>query len=261
LIRLTDKTVLTILVSVFLLLVAFEVRFTTRATIVLAESAVSVEVGDWVKYDLTAALASDDPNMELTPFLIAMNNTEWVKNVVVAISDTKITFERVIHYKDGNETKSVEYVDVGTGESSLNGSLIFIPSNLQKNDLVHSSLTEHYSINETIRRTYMGATRDINHLEGSGTTYGESSVTVAAVSYYWDKATGILCERLITLVTTDGVYTTAFQTFEKIVDTNIAWTHTEAPPSPIAFICILVVPALIVTGLFVWRWKKRRRKR
>jgi hypothetical protein len=249
-----------ILASVFLLLVAFEVRFPTRATIVLAESAVGVEVGDWVKYDFTAALASDDPNMELTPFLIAMNNTEWVKNVVVTISDTKITFERVIHYKDGNETKSVEYVDVDTGESSLNGSLIFIPSNLQKNDLVHASFTEHHSINETIRRTYMGATRDMNHLEGSG-TYGESSVTVATVSYYWDKATGILCERLVTLVTYGEVYTMAFQTFEKIVDTNIEWPHTEAPPSPIAFICILVVLALILAGLFVWRWKKRRRKR
>ncbi|UCF59523.1 MAG: hypothetical protein JSV15_03725 [Candidatus Bathyarchaeota archaeon] len=242
-------------------MVAFEVRFSTLATMVLAESAVGVEVGDWIKYDFTAALASDDPNMELTPFLIAMNNTEWVKNVVVTISDTKITFERVIHYKDGNETKSVEYVDVDTGESSLNGSLIFIPSNLQKNDLVHASLTSHHSINETIRRTYMEATRDINHLEGSGTTYEGSDVTVATVSYDWDKATGILCERLITLVTYGEVYTMAFQTFEKIVDTNIAWTHTEAPPSPITSISILVVLALILTGLFVWRLKKRRRKR
>ena len=228
---------------------------------VLAESAVGVEVGDWVKYDFTAALASDDPNMELTPFLIAMNNTEWVKNIVATISDTRITFERVIHYKDGNETKSVEYVDVDTGESSLNGSLIFIPSNLQKNDLVHASPTDHHSINETIRRTYMEATRDINHLEGSGTTYEESSATVATVSYYWDKETGILCERLITLVTYGEVYTMAFQTFEKIVDTNIAWTHIEAPPSPTTSISILVVLALILTGLFVWRRKKRRRKR
>ena len=250
-----------ILASVFMLLVAFEVQFSTRATIVLAESGVGVEVCDWVKYDFTASLASDDPNMELTPELIVLNNTEWVKNVVVTISDTRITFERVIHYKDGNETKSVEYVDVDTGKSSLNGSLMFIPSNLQKNDLVHASPTERHPINETIRRTYMEATRDINHLEGSGTTYGESSVTVLTVSYHWDKATGILCERLITLVTYGEVYTKAFQTFEKIVDTNIAWTDTEAPPSPIAFICILMVLALLVTGLFVWRRKKRRRKR
>lgn len=250
-----------ILASVFLLLVALEVRFSTRATIVLAESAVGVEVGDWIKYDFTVTLASDDPNMELTPELIAMNNTEWVKNTVATISDTKITFERVIHYKDGNETKSVEYVDVDTGESSLNGSLTFIPSNLQKNDLVHASPTDHHSINETIRWTYMEATRDINYLVGSGTTYRETSVTVATVSYYWDKETGILCERLIEQVTYGEVYTTVFRTFEKIVDTNIAWTHTGAPPSPIVFICILVVLTLILTGLFVWRRKKRRRKR
>jgi hypothetical protein len=193
--------------------------------------------------------------------LIVMNNTEWVKNVVVTISDTRITFERVIHYKDGNETKSVEYVDVDTGRSSANGSLMFIPSNLQKDDLVRASLTEHHSINETIRRTYMGATRDINHLDGSGTTYGASSATVATVSYYWDKATGILCERLITLVTYGEVYTWAFQTFEKIVDTNITWTQTDVSPSPTTSIAILVVLTLILIGLFVWRRKKRRRKR
>ena len=250
-----------ILVSMFLLLVAFEVQFSTRATIVLAESAVGVEVGDWVKYNFTASLASDDPVVELTPADIAMNNTEWVKNIVVTISGTKITFERVVHYKGGNETKSVEYVDVVTGRSSANGSLMFIPSNLQKDDLVRASLTEHHSINETIRRTYMGATRDINHLDGSGTTYGASSATVGTVSYDWDKATGILCERLITLVTYGEIYTTAFQTYEKIVDTNIAWTDTGTPLSPATSISILIVFALILIGLFVWRRKKRRRKR
>lgn len=250
-----------ILVSMFLLSVAFEVQFSTRATIVLAESAVGVEVGDWVKYNFTASLASDDPSVELTPADIAMNNTEWVKNIVVTISGTKITFERVVHYKDGNETKSVEYVDVVNGRSSANGSLMFIPSNLQKNDLVRASLTDFHPINETIRRTCMGATRDMNHLDGSGTTYGESSATVATVSYDWDKATGILCERLITLVTYGEVYTTAFQTYEKIVDTNIAWTDTGTPLSPATSISILIVLALILIGLFVWRRKKRRRKR
>ena len=250
-----------ILVSVFLLLVASGVRFSTRATMVLAESAVGVEVGDWVKYNFTASLASDDPNIELTPADIAMNNTEWVKNTVVTISGAKITFDRVVHYKDGNETESVEYVDVVTGRSSANGSLMFIPSNLQKGDLVRDSLTESYPINETIRRTFMGATRDINHLDGSGTTYEASSATVATVSYDWDKATGILCECLITLVTYGETYTTAFQTYEVIVDTNIAWTHIDTPPSPITSTAILVVLALILIGLFVWRRMKRRRKR
>ena len=232
-IRLTDKIVSMILVSVFLLPVAFDVRFTTLATIVLAESAVGVEVGDWIKYDLIATFVSDDPNAQLPPELVEMNDTESIKNVVVAISDTKITFERVVHYRNGNETKSVEYVDVESGESSPNGSLMFIPSNLGKDDFVHASLAEHYSINETIRRTYMGAPRDINHLNVSTTYYGESGFTVINANYYWDRTTGILCERPGMLVTFDGTYTTSFAISEKIVDTNI-WVGKPDTQPPIA---------------------------
>jgi len=221
-----------ILASV-LLLAAFGVRLTTLATTVLAESTVGVEVGDWTKYNLMATLVSDDPNVQLPPDLIEMNNTDWIKNVVVTISDTKITFERLIHYKDGNETKSVEYVNVATGESSTNGAFMFIPSNLGKDDLVHASSVEYYSINETIHREYIGATRDINHLNVSTISYDESSITVMTANYYWDKATGILCERPGMLVTFDGTYTTSFAISEKIVDTNI-WVGKPDTQPPIA---------------------------
>jgi len=224
-----------ILVSLFLLLIAFEVRLTTRATIILAESAIGVEVGDWIKYDIMALLASDDPNIELPPDLIEINNTEWVKNAVINISDTKITFERVIHYKDGNETNSVEYVNVDTGESSSNGSLMFIPSNLGKGDHVYASPTEQYSINETICRAYLGATRDVNHLNVSMTYYDESGFIVITANYYWDKATGILCERPGMLIAFDETYTMlfSFAISEKIMDTNV-WVGKPDTQPPMA---------------------------
>lgn len=235
LIRLTNKTILMTLVSVFLLSVAFDVRFTTLATTVLAESVVGVEVGDWVKYDLMATFVSDDPNAQIPPELVEMNDTESIKNVVVAISDTKITFDRIIHYTDGNETKSVEYVNVDTGSSSTNGGFMFIPSNLGKDDLIHASFTEHYSINETIHRTYMGRTRDINHLNISTTIYGEFDITIITANYYWDKATGILCERPGTFLTYDRRtdYTTSFAMSEKIVDTNL-WAGKPDTQPPVA---------------------------
>lgn len=235
LIGLTNKTILMILVLVFLLSVAFGVQFTTLATTVLAESVVGVEVGDWVKYDLMATFVSDDPNAQIPPELVEMNDTESIKNVVTAISGTKITFERITHYTDGNETKSFEYVNVDTGSSSTNGGFMFIPSNLGKYDLIHASVTEHYFINETIHRTYMGITRDINHLNVSTTIYGESDITIITANYYWDKATGILCERPGTVLTYDTStdYTTSFAMSEKIVDTNI-WAGKPDTQSPVA---------------------------
>jgi len=224
--KLTGKFI--IFASTSLLLVAFVVRSATLGTPVLAQSVVGVEVDDWVKYESWATFSSDDPNMQMPSELIEMNETEWVKNVVVDNSGGKVTFERVFHYSNNTETKNVEYIDLDTGESSSDGLFMFIPSNLEKNDLVYSTL-EDYWVNETVRRTYLGVPRDVNHLNVSSYVVTGSQVTVFYANYYWDKATGILCERPGTIVIYDGDYTTRFTILEMIIDSNLWASDTESP--------------------------------
>lgn len=224
--KLTTKT---LLASMSLLLVALVIRSATLSTPVLAQSTVGVEVDNWVKYYIMATFKSDDPNVQIPPELIEMNKTEWVKNVVVDVSGTKITFERVFHYNNNTETKNVEYVDLDTGESSSDGLFMFVPSNLGKNDLVYPSMLENYWINETVRRTYMGFARDVNHLNVSSIVTTDSQVTFLHANYYWDKTTGILCERPGIVVIYDGNYTTEFAISEIIIDSNL-WASDVVSP-------------------------------
>ena len=219
----------TVLASASLLLMVFVVQSATLGTSVLAQSTVGVNAGDWVKYYVMAAFMSDDPNMQIPAELLQLNETEWVKNVVTDVTGTKLTFERVFHYKNGTETKTVEHVDFNTGESSPDGLFMFVPTNLGKDDFVYPSMLESYWINETVRRTYMGIPRDVNHLNVSSTVVSGSQVTLLNANYYWDKITGILCDRPGSVVTFDGNYTTRFAISEMIIDTNLWVGDTESP--------------------------------
>lgn len=206
-----------------------EAEFMSPAAATSVEVVVGVDVGDWVKYDIAATWMSSLDG-EPPPELIEINKTEWVKNIVLATSGTNITFQRVVHYKDGNETTSIEYVDVKTGDSSDVGTFVFIPSNLAKDDMVHASLTEHYYINETVFRRYMGVTRETNHLNVSTVYYEtQSLVTIFTANYYWDKTTGVLCERPGAYASYIEGVTTSLSISEKIVDTNL-W-EPDMPPA------------------------------
>lgn len=207
-------------------------QFVSLASDVPSEIHVGVEVGDWVKYNIVVTWASNVPDTEPPPELIEINQTEWVKNTVLAISDTNITFRRVAHYKNGTETTSDdEYVDLKTGESSPIGTLMFIPSNLVEGDIICASPTEHYSINETVVRTYMGVARETNLLNVT-TVYYETPnlMTFISTNYYWDRATGVLCERPGAQITYAESAITTIGISEKIVDTNLWVGQPDKPP-------------------------------
>lgn len=229
-IALSRKIVFVVILMLLSAILGAEFSLPTAAT--SAENVVGVEVGDWAKYEIEAGWGSNVPDAEPPSDFTEINRTEWTKNTVVAISGSNITFERVTHYKDGNETMSVEYVDISTGESSAMGPLVFIPSDLTEGDVIHATPTEHYSINETTFRKYIGVTRETNHLNVS-TIYDDplaNAVTAVTANYYWDRATGILCERPGAYTTyIEGAVTSVLIT-EKIVDTNLWIGQPDMPP-------------------------------
>lgn len=227
---LNKKIVFVAVVSALLLSAILGAEFFSLAAATSVESVVGVEVGDWVKYILIGSWASTLPDPELPPDLIEIDKIEWVKNTVLAISSTKITFERTAHYKDGNETVSVEYVDVKTGDSSPIGTLMFIPSNLTEGAIVYASLTEHYSINNTVLRTYVGASRETNQLNASTVLEDPPAVTIITTCFRWDRATGVLCERLGTYVDYMEDVMTSLAITERIVDTNLWVGQLNTPP-------------------------------
>jgi len=265
LIAMNKKVVLAAIVSVLLLSAIAEVGFTSLPTTDSLEIVVGVDVGDWVKYSIVAAWASNGSNPEPPPDFIEINNIEWVKNSVLAVTGTNITFQRVAHYMDGSETTSVEYVDLKTGSSSEIGAFMFIPSNLDKNDIVHASPTEHYTINETATRPYVGVTRETNLLNVS-TVYDDpfsNATIIFTANYYWDKKTGVLCERPGTFASyVEGVLE-SLSISEKIVDTNLWGLNAPIDGEDFSSSVILAVSVVVVGVLAVllfWRRKEKKLK-
>lgn len=196
-----------------------------------AERTVGVKEGDWIKYgDFQALWGSDDPEAEPWQGLIDVNQTEWVKNEVIAISGTNITFRSVTQFKDGTSVPFISSVDVRTGLGI--GNFTFVSAGLAPGDSLYDSFEFLGDrINETIPSTYAGLTRQTNHINA---TFVDASEYVVMVSNnYWDKATGILVERRVSFLHKDGGYITWATLWDKMIDNNI-WIGVPDTTRPIA---------------------------
>lgn len=198
------------------------------------ERTVGVKEGDWVKYgNFLATWASNDPSAQEPPAdLIEHNNTEWVTNTVTNISETKIRFQTVTHYKNNSETTSSSYVDIKTGGG--NGIFMFVSANLGSGESVYNSTEYAYTwINETIQLIYMNALRETNHLVTTTSQYVPDEIIqsiVLKVEYCWDKATGVLAQRIGTFVKKTGEYSTAAVRSEILTATNLWEENPDTTP-------------------------------
>ena len=134
-----------------------------------ASYSVGVKVGDWIKYEVTGTV----------PYL---SDYDWVRLEVQNVNGTEITILATVHYKNGaEETNSLSW-DIETGREPW-----IIPANLNKGD----SIPFRYDtavINDTLTKTYAGASRTVNLLNLS--EYDEYTEMIA----YWDQDTGFLLE-------------------------------------------------------------------
>jgi len=258
---LNKKAALIVIVLVLLLSAIPRVEFTSLAATDTPDIAVGVDVGDWVRYQITASWTSNGSNPEPPSDFTELDRIEWVKNIVLAISGTNITFERVVHYRDGNETTSVEYTDVETGACSEIGTLMFVAANLAKDDVIHASPTEDYNLTEAVTRTYMEVIRATNHLNVS-MLYDDpytDDMTLFTANYYWDKTTGVLCERPGTYVSYIEGVLTSLAVNEKMIDTNL-WGPNTHPVDGVDFSSATIIGiSVIVIGflavVLIWRHK------
>ncbi len=160
-----------------LLLAATLVSVVISVTPILAaEYVVGVKVGDWVKYETTGTY--DGTGTE-PPWV----RYDWLKFVVQNVSYSDITFLGVTHYKDGTEESNTLSLNVRTG-----GEMWIIAAGLEKGDPI--AVGSSWIVNDTLTRTYIGASRSVNFLSISQSS-GEGIVNA---TFYWDQATGVLLE-------------------------------------------------------------------
>lgn len=226
------KECVALCLPVSLMLAFLSLSSVSSVTAAPQDAAIGVEVGDWAEYgEVIVEWNSTDPNATPDPELIAWNQTAWFRNVVTNIVSQQIYFEQVTQLKNDTPTTSNLYVNIGTGAGS--GTLHYVPAELFAGDWLYPESLDvnPASVNETVLRESASVTRLVNHLNFETLDLSRPGETVSiAISYYWDRATGILTERRAAFVNQTTSYVTSWIRSDKIVDTNL-WSgdETERP--------------------------------
>lgn len=170
---------------------------------------VGVKAGDWVKYEGSASGSAPEDFLEF-------NQMEWLKGEVLSVSGTSVTMQLTAHYKNGS-ADTVEKLIGDVATSSGNLSFILMPAGLKAGDAFPMAMfgpsQTNLVINNTVSRTYAGASRSVNHFGMSASGQGYS----VEVTAYWDQATGVLLELSIYSVTPEQT----IQMSLKAIETNM----------------------------------------
>jgi PKD repeat protein len=191
---------------------------------------VGVKVGDMVKYGSFRSLWGSESSSAVPPqILYDVNNTLFVVNTVVGVSNITVSFESRTIYRNGTEQVEVKSIDVIFG-SSL-GNLPFVAADLEAGDRV--SLAEDfppYRVNSTSLRDYCGVMRETNLLNVTQVyTY-----TAFRTKLCWDRATGVLTEYSVhyTELAEDDALSLSLISYS-MVDNNV-WIGVSDSAVPVA---------------------------
>ena len=141
-----------------------------------ADYTLGVEAGDWVRYEATSSWDGTGTEPEWARY-------DWLRMEVQSVTGTDVAVLFSTHYKDGTEENSTLSWSVRTG-----GEMWIISADLEKGDPI--AVGANWIINDTITRTYAGASRSVNFLNISQAVEDAKSTTV----FYWDQTTGVLLE-------------------------------------------------------------------
>lgn len=197
------------------------------------ERAVGAKVGDTVKYgEFSVSWYSNNPNATIPQDLSDKNNTLWVINTVLDVSETTVIYQGLTHYENGTEKSHIAEVDVKTGNG--NGTFAFVSAGLTAGDSVYASAElSDIRINYTIPRAYLGLTRETNLLNVTARSCLFKCTTLQS-EYYWDKETGALVEQSWSFTEIDEYsYMTTASVDYRMVDNNI-WIGTSDDVPPVA---------------------------
>jgi len=200
---------------------------------------VVVKAGDWiqVEYDITGW-----PPGEPHP--------EWLKLEFLSVEGTSVTVLATMRMSDGTEESDTVPVEVGGWAEASGLTGFIIPANSEVGDSIvmggfEITFADALLEGETTG-AYAGADRRV--------VYAGVSMYGVALTYYWDKQTGVLVE---TTTVYSGITMTATAT-----ETNL-WEHAAIPvpnggPTPIPWWLWVIVAAAIAAVALVIYLKRRK---
>jgi hypothetical protein len=155
-----------------------------------AKAIVGVRNGDWIKYSISTSWDTNIPNNPAPSYL---TDLEWVSYLIQNAVGSDITASATVHYTNGTETSNTVTANVLTQTGEVSTFFVQAQMNEGDNIIVNTSYggtTESFPIGETVSRSYLGITREINHIDK---TFSSGGYDIHFIGY-WDKATGVAFE-------------------------------------------------------------------
>ena len=258
-----------ILSSVLVLGVAAQVGF------------VGVKAGENFTYSFEVLWSSTNPSVFVPSEFSDMNKTRSIHINVTSASDVFVNVDLSKRMIDGTEVDTQGFINVVTGRA-LEAQLFIIGANLTAGDTAYpqsdpaavsaKAAAEPFTIDDTVTRTYLGASRTVNH-------YTEKVINVTTNNYvdrnaYYDKETGVLMEMTLT-----QYYADAEETYSqrwRITQFNSAVAPSDGTSDgtdgtgstggfpnwvlPAAIVAVVVVVAALLAALLLRKQKNPRYK-
>ncbi len=231
-----------------------------------------VKSQDYLTYSLVAYWHSDNASEPVPQSLVEVNQTKDYKVMISGVlNNVNVTATHTWNFKNGTQVPYLIAIDIESGTPYyLSGAQPpfegIVGANLKAGDLLHPAGNDSIAINQTITRNYADGSRPTNVVDLSSpiqnqTTDSNNQTVLETignqdVTYYLDKATGVLVEQNTTL-----------QSFVPKDTATVIWTLKEtnlwnASPAMNLFLPIIVavvVIAAIVVVAAVYRIRRRGR--
>lgn len=185
---------------------------------------------------------------------------EWIRVSVLRVNGSTVDLEQRFDLRTRFRLQSTyyypdhpHYVSINVEEGTSNFYFFLVPRNLTVGDLVpvwqdHVPL----KIEGVTQREYAGAGRTVVYASFSNMSVTYAEFTTAG-RYYWDRETGLLVERVATLVHSDV-------TTQLLTGTNL-WSpdlrHWIAENYLLVIMLVFVLGAMTVSGVLLLRLRKR----
>ncbi|MEM3769816.1 MAG: C39 family peptidase [Candidatus Bathyarchaeia archaeon] len=187
---------------------------------------VGVKEGDWAKYNITYYYSTNDPAVPISPPPI-FADIDYLLIRIISVVGTNVTYESVMHYKNGTEQRSTSWLDITTGLTYYGITMPYGPiiaANLTVGDQVYLNAYAP-TINSTTIAFYAGLQREVNSLllKPEITIPGYYYKNVVDFEIHWDRISGILCEQRVnaSYINIEKGYETSMFLQVVITETNI----------------------------------------
>jgi hypothetical protein len=218
-----------------------------------------VKMGDEFTYSITTHWNTTNSSANIPYELAEYNKTKTYEIRVSAAMDTNVTATNIWTFENGTEINSLVIIDVVSGTMYyMNGFQGFFAANLNANDLLRAQVSDGVTINKTISRNYLGGSRETNLVEATYEVIDSTNTTTGTTTatYYIDRATGVLVERIDYTVYPDQTGSIEW----KLTKTNV-WDASAPLPLPAEVLVGIVVLVILAVVVVVYVLKNRKRQR